>query len=948
MPELSQPEEKPTDPSRQPNEALIRAREERGWSQSEAASRIGCSLEALQNWERGRRKRIQPRFRIKLCEVYERSLEELNLYPPPRRAQSSPGQTRSPAVISSMPSEHKEMLVEVNEQAGTPEALMASADTDHEQATYFPQPPKGEKSRRTLLARVRKNWLEEEYQHLVPHGHRITFEVREYPQALAQPRFYARRNGSSGDHPLRVASSLSSFYHLTGEVLLLGDRGAGKTTLLLELLGELLACAEQQEEELLPVVFPLASWSGKQTSLAEWLVEVLDKDYFMARDVARNWVETDRLIILLDGLDKVSGEVRQTCVEAIDAYQDAHPEVPLVVCSQTEEYFAQSFRLRFSQAVQVQPLTSAQIIRYLDGMCTVPSFCQTMREDPALLEMCANPFILNVMVRLVNRGEGQTAMTLVGSIEERRKQLFDLYVRQQYEPPKKPSYSQSQMFTSLSWLAQQMKAHHQEVFYPERMQPTWLPDTATQQQYRLWTMRFVIGISVFIFSGLLACFRGDLIPHDPGLFFWLGGGRGDSVLGWMAPGIGGGMLGATSLSLLFALVIILVQLWGDNKRIPLTLTPKKVRSALLAGLRWGLVIGGMIGIITGIIFSRRAGLTCLGGSLSGVACGSSVGVFGGIIAGFHFGLFALLKYKQHTFPQKTERKQTHLWVKDRLLNALLFSGCSFLSFLLIYSWQAGGINRLALAYALVAGIYFGLLYHRGVGLDIIPEIGIEIRLAETVAWSWQAVCSHLLENLKKGALLAGILLVCVITLITCLSSLFYGLSYGIRYGLVYGSIVAVISGVTGCLMGVVTSGWSQAMLDDRAFARTNEGVRRAMRHALFAAGLFGPLGGLTCGLVSMLVFALGGVPGWPILGTGLGIILTLACSYQIFTLYGGIALIEHVILRWFLWRKKCLPWDSIAFGNHAVEQAFLKRWGRGYMFIHTLLEEYFAHWDDPS
>jgi transcriptional regulator with XRE-family HTH domain len=989
----------PLQESQQPENALRRARRKRGLRQKDAAEQIGCSLAALQSWENGRRNQPQQYWWPKICEVYQCTPEEVELTRPlPRKARKRSTPKVSPPPVSDVAPEHNDVAEEARvrefapkeratpvsdpslaqehgagivsdpghmpeenrdptsvtalEQEDTPEEEGAPERTPEEMVSSPERSlvqrrrsflfSKGERSRRTLLARMKKNWIDGELRNVLRYGDLITLELRECPQALASPRFRVDQDEAGVASLLPTGISLAQMYHRTGDLLLLGDRGAGKTTLLLGLLHALLRYAEQDEDAPMPVVFPLASWSGKHASLEEWLIEVLNEDYFMAKRVAQTWVKTDRLVVLLDGLDKVPEALRHACVQAINRYQNAHPEVPLVVCSQTEAYFAQPIRLQFSQAVQVQPLTPEQIDRYLDGACTEPLLRQALQDDQDLLDMCSNPFVLSLLVELANEGEVSAAIALTGSIEERRKQLFEAFLHRKQDPQTASPYSQQQILTSLSWLARQIHTHRQSAFYPERMQPDWLPDERAQQQYRLLVYRLLLGLTVLLFSGLLACFRGDLIPRAPGLFFWLGGGGGDSVLGWMAPGIGGGMLGATSLSLLYALVVLLVQLLGNRERIPI-ITPRALRHALLVGLRWALLIGGAASIISGILFSQEAGLTCLGGSLSGVACGSSIGLFGGIIAGFQIALPALLRYDTRVFAKEEKKHITRFSWKDKATNALLFGGCGFVSFVSIYGLQAGNIDQLALCYGLVAGVFSGLIYHQGFEFGAVPELGITIQLAETVVWSWHEVRSHLFETFKQGAALAGMLLVCVVLLITCLSSLFYGVNYGIRYGLVYGAIVAVISGVTGWLMGVLTSGWSNEMLGERAFARTNEGIRRAWRNALFAACLFGPIGGLTSGGTSALAFALAGVPGWLILGAGLAFVLTIACSYQIFMLFGGIALIEHYVLRWCLWRKGLLPWKSIAFCNHAVERVFLNRWGRGYKFIHTLLEEHFAN-----
>ncbi len=654
-----------------------------------------------------------------------------------------------------------------------------------------------------------------------------------------------------------------------------------------------------------------------------------NEEYFIARQVGHTWIETDRLIVLLDDLHQVPEALRHGCVEAIDAYQQAHPEVPLVVCCQTDAYFAQSIRLRFSQAIQIQPLTPAHIALYLDRVSAQHEVRQALLEDQSLLECCSNPFLLRLMVELTNQGEPVLSFVQANSMEMRRQHLFDLYVHRHQDHLTRPADSEERTITSLSWLARQMTRHHHSTYYVERMQPTWLPDQQAQQRYRLTVTRLFGAITALLFSGLLACFRGDFGPQDRGFLFWLGGGGGDRVLGWMAPGIGGGMSGSISLALLFALVVILVNLLGDRKRV-LIFSRSILRNACKVGLRWGVLTGVGIGSVSGIIFSRDPGFTCLGGSTSGITCGGSLGLFGGILIGFQVALITLLRYHARLRVDSEPMKRQAFSLGACLLNALLFGVCGCVGFAAVYSWQAGGISAPGIGYSLISGVYFGLLYHQGIEAGGGPEIAITIQLAETVTWSWEAVRFHLLENVRKGISLASMLLVCVVIMITCISSLLYGISYGVRYGLVFGVVVATISGITGMLMGILTSGWSHTLLDERDLTRPGEGIRRARRNALFAACLFGPIGGLSCGLASALAFALGGVSGWPTLGMGLALILTVACWYEIFMLYGGIALVEHYVLRWTLWRSGLLPWNCFTFFHHAVERVLLKKWGGGY------------------
>ncbi len=118
---------------------------------------------------------------------------------------------------------------------------------------------------------------------------------------------------------------LSSFDdQLAGSLLILGAPGGGKTTLLLELARELLARAEHDPDHAIPVVLNLSSWSTKRLSLTNWLLEELAIQYDVSSKLAQEWVSHNMLLLLLDGLDEVSREYRDTCVAAINTFRAGH------------------------------------------------------------------------------------------------------------------------------------------------------------------------------------------------------------------------------------------------------------------------------------------------------------------------------------------------------------------------------------------------------------------------------------------------------------------------------------------------------------------------------------------------------------------------------------------------------------------------------------------------
>ena len=102
-------------------------------------------------------------------------------------------------------------------------------------------------------------------------------------------------------------------------------------------------------------------------------------------------------------------------------------------------------------------------------------------------------------------------------------------------------------------------------------------------------------------------------------------------------------------------------------------------------------------------------------------------------------------------------------------------------------------------------------------------------------------------------------------------------------------------------------------------------------------------GGLGSGLVVGLVFGLGSELSIGLssgLGTGLlaGLLVGLATGLR----YGGRACLQHLVLRLALRYHGSIPRHYADFLDYAAERLFLRRVGGGYIFIHRLLQEYFA------
>jgi predicted NACHT family NTPase len=159
--------------------------------------------------------------------------------------------------------------------------------------------------------------------------------------------------------PLPVDTRITDVFEDVGRLLLiLGESGSGKTMTLLELARDLVAVAHQSSDlrQPVPVVFNLSSWTERFTSFTDWLTEELKAKYQIPKRSGRPWLEANRLVLLLDGLDEVQADRRVACIRAINAFLEDQNTTGLVVCSRLAEYAAEPIRLKMNGAICLRPL----------------------------------------------------------------------------------------------------------------------------------------------------------------------------------------------------------------------------------------------------------------------------------------------------------------------------------------------------------------------------------------------------------------------------------------------------------------------------------------------------------------------------------------------------------------------------------------------------------------
>jgi len=489
------------------------------------------------------------------------------------------------------------------------------------------------------------------------------------------------------------------FGEMEHALLILGAPGSGKTITLLELARDLIARAEADPAQPLPVVFNLSAWAERRQPLAEWMTDELSLKYQIPRKIGRKWLAEDDILPLLDGLDEVRAEHRSDCVEAINKFYSEHSLAGVAVCSRHEEYGLLKAKLKLGGAILIQPLNDEQVTDYLASFGTkLAGLYKALRLDVMLKELSASPLMLGVMsLAYTDVSLEEVLRGKLDSIEARRKHLFDAYVERMFKRKGvDPRYSQEQTLKWLAWLARRMKAHGQSVFLIEGLQPSWI---ASRKEYQIYLLgsRIAGGMIGELFGLALWLAMLPFIGFDRGLTLSL------VLLGFFSPlgiMIGGLLIGrlANKRKLSHSIQTVEALNWSWRSAL---------RRGIIVWLGVGLIVGLPLGLLLWLVEFLNAlssGRTMMADvSLSGLMQGLTCGWFLGLISGLFGGL------SSKVVDIKTKPNQgIHLSFRNAILAGFV-SGLS-----------------LGLVSGMVVGLRFGLMFGLTVGLGAWAIPGLTI------------------------------------------------------------------------------------------------------------------------------------------------------------------------------------------------------------------------------
>jgi hypothetical protein len=764
-----------------------------------------------------------------------------------------------------------------------------------------------EQNRERMLLRLRRTY-EELFAQLLQGVTQMELGLSDKPDAVQSAASLLLRTSTRPERLLPPGTSILDVYdEATNALLILGALGAGKSTLLVELAQQLVGRAEADDRHPLPVILPLSSWAIKRPPLHLWLVEQVAQIYAIPKNIAQQWVNEDRLLPLLDGLDEVEQTARAACIAAINAHHHDHLRLSLVVCSRQSEYeqASKSQFLALQNAVVVQPLTREQIQAYLTLVGQpLLALRRVLRTNSTLAEVATTPLMVHILILTY---QGTSVRRLSTQREQLESQVWTDYLTRMVERKGHTMlYPLHQTRSWLGWLAHQMRSHNQTVFYLEQMQPDWLTDKL-QPIYKWLGVRLpamIIGALVSVLIGwFFVGFSGFLLD----------------ISGWkhiLQESTIGGLLGG-----------LLCPIGADDAAYSIAKT----------WYRWGITLSASIGI--GLIM----GLSIGGGIDADITFNNWL--FNGLISG---GIFSwntlLLQFLLSLASSRRFSPSSGRWVVlSGFIQQQQIQRALFITLLIGLSY---GVS-VGLGAGLRAGFNYGLSIGLGLGLAsvligvILERLPGGVRLTERVTWTWGNLRNSLLAftHLRLSIVLTGCISIFVglcYLLGGRLSDWFtnwlrYGLGVGLSVGLLYWLIWGLYQSI------------AQERIEDQDRRVPNQGIRQSLRNSLLLGlligAMIGGMGIVTLGLSVGLSYGL---------SVGLSIslsnfwLLFVASSVLSWMITGGLAVWRHYLIRMLLRCTHSFPLNTSQFLDDATARILLQRLGGGYRFTHRLLLDFLA------
>lgn len=343
---------------------------------------------------------------------------------------------------------------------------------------------------------------------------------------------------------------------------------------------------------------------------------------------------------------------------------------------------------------------------------------------------------------------------------------------------------------------------------------------------------------------------------------------------------------------------------------------EQLQPSWLLNRRWRwiymLTTGCLLGLVGGVIMwlflqLLRESNPFLPAPMSGILAGflqitqGRAEVFTLILANIALGIVvAFLQgyyFEDQLFKKDDATRQRWSYWQHLVLIGLVVGSLTVVTVALV------GLPSIAIVWGVAEVILFVTAARYIYGLSYLDEI----HTVEALSWSWFSAA--------KGLVIG----------------LFLALIAEVLGRLLFAAPITIDSAVILGFGGFILGGLRGRRVEVKS--RPNQGIVLSFRNSLIAASLSGVL----IGLVTWLVRS----PQYALFASALTFIIAGS-------LLGGTNVIKHFLVRTFLWIQGDIPWRYVKFLDNVSSLTFLRKVGGSYIFMHQLLQSYFASLPGPT
>lgn len=254
----------------------------------------------------------------------------------------------------------------------------------------------------------------------------------------------------------------------------------------------------EHDGEPIPVVLDLETWLRGKPSIEEWVVDQLQRKYLIDKKIGKLWIESDELVLLLDGLDSVPDEDFPDLKKGIGHFGRERSNTRVVLCSLPDR--KRRLPESWCKVLAIEPLSHEQVSDLLVLLgprgAEVQQAIGTSQE---VRELATSPLFLSLICATVVNYGLQLAIPSA-SVEELRQQVLAGYANTRLQNWFRNDDKQQPLnFRWLCYLAGSLVRHNESLFRLENLQTTWLQ---AEWQKRVYAALKGVGIGILVAIGV--------------------------------------------------------------------------------------------------------------------------------------------------------------------------------------------------------------------------------------------------------------------------------------------------------------------------------------------------------------------------------------------------------------------------------------------------------------